>query len=191
MSHSDKEKWDKKYTEMQGLLERRLPSELLSAFFENAPGRRALDLACGSGRHTLFLAENGFDVDAVDLSTVALEALRSAANTDRVSVIEADLDTYVPAPGAYDLIVITNFLDRALMKRAEAALKPGGVMIVETYMADARNERADANPDFLLADRELLTIFGTGFTVLDYREGWNSPQEKYRMRTQGIAVRKT
>lgn len=175
---------------MQGLLQRRPAGELLSDFSDNTPGKRALDLACGSGRHTLFLAEHGFEVDAVDISTVALDALRLVAPADRVTIIEADLDTFVLANRTYDLIVKTNFLDRALIERAKTALTSGGVMIVETYMADARNERADANPDFLLADKELLTIFDTGFTLLDYREGWNSPHEKYRMRTQGIAVKK-
>ncbi|UFS61445.1 methyltransferase domain-containing protein [Sulfurimonas sp. HSL-3221] len=190
MAQKDKEKWDKKYTEMEGLLERRPPSELVSTHAAEAPGARALDLACGGGRHSLYLADEGFSVDAVDISTVALAALREKADLDKINLIEADLDTFVPDAETYDMIVKTNFLDRGLIARAKAALKPGGIMVLETYMADAGNEKPDSNPDFLLQKEELKSLFGEGFSVLEYKEFWNEPHEKYRMRKQAIAVRK-
>jgi len=190
VAQKDKEKWDRKYTEMEGLLERRPPSELVSAHAADAPGSRALDLACGGGRHSLYLADRGFTVDAVDISTVALAALREQANLEHINLIEADLDTFVPEGEAYDMIVKTNFLDRGLIGRAKAALKPGGIMVVETYMADEGNEKPDSNPDFLLQKEELKSLFGEGFTVLEYKEFWNEPHEKYRMKKQAIAVRK-
>lgn len=190
MAQKDKAKWDKKYTEMEGLLERRPPSELVSAHAAEAPGTKALDLACGGGRHSLYLAERGFTVDAVDISTVALAALREKADLEHINLVEADLDTFVPEGEAYDMIVKTNFLDRDLIGRAKAALKPGGIMVVETYMADEGNEKPDSNPDFLLQKEELKSLFGEGFTVLEYKEFWNEPHEKYRMKKQAIAVRK-
>lgn len=190
MSHGDKEKWDRKYAEMSGLLDVRPPSELLRTFYSDAPGRRALDLACGGGRHALYLADRGFIVDAVDISAVALDALRAKADPERITLIEADLDDFAPDDGTYDLIVKTNFLDRMLIARAQKALRPGGIMIVETYMADTANEKPDSNPDFLLQKGELLTLFSEGFEVLEYRESWNEPHEKYRMRKQGVAARK-
>jgi 2-polyprenyl-3-methyl-5-hydroxy-6-metoxy-1,4-benzoquinol methylase len=190
VAQKDKAKWDKKYTEMEGLLERRPPSELVSAHAAEAPGTKALDLACGGGRHSLYLAERGFTVDAVDISTVALAALREKADLEHINLVEADLDTFVPEGEAYDMIVKTNFLDRDLIGRAKAALKPGGIMVVETYMADEGNEKPDSNPDFLLQKEELKSLFGEGFTVLEYKEFWNEPHEKYRMKKQAIAVRK-
>lgn len=190
MAQKDKAKWDKKYTEMEGLLERRPPSELVSAHTAEAPGTKALDLACGGGRHSLYLAERGFTVDAVDISTVALAALREKADLEHINLVEADLDTFVPEREAYDMIVKTNFLDRDLIGRAKVALKPGGIMVVETYMADEGNEKPDSNPDFLLQKEELKSLFGEGFTVLEYKEFWNEPHEKYRMKKQAIAVRK-
>lgn len=190
VSLEDKEKWDKKYTQMSGLLQQRPPSALISRHFGDAPGKKALDLACGGGRHALFLSEKGFEVDAVDISVIALEALREKADLSKINVIEADLDTYAPAAGAYDLIVKTNYLDRDLIERAKSALKPGGILIVETYMADEGNEKPDSNPDYLLQKEELPSFFTEGFTVLDYSEFWNEPHEKYRMKKQGIAVRK-
>ncbi|MHC3994632.1 class I SAM-dependent methyltransferase [Thiomicrolovo sp. ZZH C-3] len=190
MAQKDKEKWDRKYTEMEGLLDRRAPSDLVSAHAAEAPGTKALDLACGGGRHSLYLADEGFSVDAVDISTVALAALREKADLDKINLIEADLDTFVPDAETYDMIVKTNFLDRGLIARAKAALKPGGIMVAETYMADEGNEKPDSNPDFLLRKEELKSLFGEGFTVLEYKEFWNEPHEKYRMKKQAIAVRK-
>lgn len=190
MSQKDKEKWDKKYTEMAGLLQMRPPSELVSRFLDEVPGHNALDLACGGGRHSMYLAEKGFSVDAVDISTVALKALRQKADLGRINIIEADLDTFTPTQNAYDLIVKTNYLDRPLIERAKAALKPGGIMIVETYMADAQNEKPDSNPDYLLQKDELPSLFKEGFSVLEYKEFWNEPHEKYRMKKQAIAVKK-
>lgn len=190
MSQQDRVKWDKKYTEMEGLLAPRPPSALVSTYAAQSPDKRALDLACGGGRHALYLAEQDFSVDAVDISTVALDALRPAADSAAITIIEADLDTFTPQKDTYDLIVKTNYLDRPLIERAKAALKPGGIFIVETYMADPGNEKPDSNPDFLLGKEELLTLFGEGYEILDYQEGWNEPHEKYRMKKQGIAVRK-
>lgn len=190
MSQQDKIKWDKKYTQMQALLSARPPSPLVSTYAGLTPGQRALDLACGGGRHALYLAQQGFRVDAVDISTVALEALRRAAGNANITLIEADLDTFEIIKAAYDLIIKTNYLDRNLIARAQAALKPGGIMIVETYMADPGNEKPDANPDFLLAPLELHTRFDNGFDVLEYKEFWNEPHEKYRMKKQAIAAKK-
>jgi len=190
VSLQDKEKWDRKYTEMAGLLQKRPPSELVSSFHGEVPGTRALDLACGGGRHALYLAEKGFDVDAVDISPIALDALRSHADLEKINIIEADLDTFVPEVGAYDLIVKTNYLDRSLIERAKKSLKTGGIMIIETYMADEGNEKPDSNPAFLLQKEELPSFFKEGYTVLAYKEFWNEPHEKYRMKKQAIAVRK-
>ncbi len=190
MAEKDKVKWDNKYGEMPSLLEKRPPSKTVSAFYADAPGKRALDLACGGGKHTLFLSGHGFFVDAVDISAVALEALREKADAKKVTIIEADLDTYTPEKERYDLIVKTNYLDRELIERAKDALRPGGIFIVETYMEDDANEKKNSNPEFLLKKGELLKIFSDDFDILEYREFWNEPFEKYRMRKQAIAARK-
>jgi len=190
MAEKDRIKWNRKFREHPELLQKRAPSALVEAFERFAPVRTALDLACGGGRHTLFLAEKGFHVDAVDISAVALEALARQTDPDKVTLIEADLDTFTPE-GPYGLIVKTNFLDRALIERAKTALAPGGIFIVETYMEDPLNEKKDSNPNFLLAEGELRNLFGDGYELLDYREFWNEPHEIFRMRKQAAAVRKT
>jgi len=190
MSLKDKEKWNKKFQEMPDLLAPRPPSALVKRFAQNGTGKEALDLACGGGRHTLFLSGVGFHVDAVDISSVALKRLTSKINPSLVTLYEADLDSYMPEYGKYDLIVKTNYLDRDLIERAKAGLKKGGIFIVETYMEDDANEKKESNPDFLLKKDELPGIFEEGFDLLAYETFWNETYEKYRMKKAAIAVRK-
>ena len=189
MAQHDREKWDEKYADIPDLLDARPPSKFVRDYHDRCEGMQALDLACGSGRHTLFLSEKGFLVDAVDISTVALEKLADKMG-DSVTLIEADLDAYVPKRNHYDMIVMTNFLDRDLIARCYDALKDGGVFVVETYMEDDENEKQDSNPNFLLREDELVQIFYNGFKRLTYDEFWNEDFEKYRMKKQAIVVQK-
>lgn len=190
MSDSDREKWDNKYRQKPDLLKMRPPSPMLKKYLHFSRGRQALDLACGSGRNTLFLASEGYHVDAVDISPVALAHLRQQVDTSCVSLTEADLDTFVPEQERYDLVVMANYLDRTLIERTLNQLPAGALFIVETYMDHPDNEKKDSNPAFLLQSGELKKIFeGTG-DILGYEEFWNEPHELYKMRKQAIAVLK-
>ena len=190
MSIKDKEKWNRKYTEKPTLLESRPPSPMLESHLHLIEGNCALDLACGSGRHTRFLAENGFCVDAVDISSVALEQLSKTLSNNSVTLIEADLDSFIPQEDRYDLAVMTNYLDRPLITRTAQRLKPGAFFFVETYMVHPQNEKKDSNPDFLLKAGELKTFFDNTFSVIAYEEFWNESYELYKMRKQSIMIKK-
>ena len=103
---------------------------------------RALDLACGEGRNALWLAEQGWTVTAVDFSAVALERGRSAAGGDAVSWVEADVLTWTPPAGAFDLVALVylHLEDderRAVLARSVASLAPGGTLVVIGH--DRRN----------------------------------------------------
>ena len=190
MSEFDREKWNRKYKEKPALLESRPPSPMVAEYALKTKGRNAIDLACGNGRNTIFLAVNGFHVDAVDISSVALKDLQCRVKKLDVALLESDLDTFVPETHRYDLAVMTNYLDRALIVRMAEALKRGGLFIIETYMVHPENEKKDSNPDFLLDKEELLELFNGDFDILEYREFWNEPHELYKMCKQGIAVQK-
>lgn len=190
MSQKDRLKWERKYAEQAELLKPRDPSALLVDFYKEAAGKSALELACGTGRNALFLARNGFMVDAVDISKRALDILKKRAEGLNLNIIEADLDEFDIEDGRFDLVVITNYLDRDLIKRAAKALKPNGVFITETYMEHRQNEKPDSNPDYLLRPGELKELFGEGFDILEYKEFWNGPDELYKMRKQGIVAKK-
>ena len=188
MAIKDKIKWDKKYQEKRELLNLRPPSKLVELAASKLNGGRALDLACGSGRHTIYLREHNFLVDAVDISKIALDALSKRVDGG-VNLIEADLDEFEIKANYYDLIVKTNFLDRGLIKRAKSGLREGGIFVVETYLEDKENEKKDSNPNFLLKKGELLEIF-KDYEIIEYKEFWNEPYELYRMKKAGIAAKK-
>ena len=190
MSQEDKRKWDQKYQQMQTLLEPRVPSKYLTQYYQNATIGKALDLACGSGRHSIFLAEKGFEVDGIDISSVALETLAKRAKVLPIHIIEADLETYEMPKEHYNLIIKTNFLDKSLIHKAKQSLKSGGIFIIETYMEDQDNEKKNSNPDFLLQKEELKSFFDDSFEVLAYHEFWNESYEKYKMKKQAIVVKK-
>jgi len=188
MAHEDKIKWDNKYLNNANLLEKRPPSKILKEYISNAPSNNALDLACGSGRNSIFLAQNGFSVDSIDISTIALDHLKNlSANLD-INPLLADLDSFTPDK-SYDLILMINFLDRDLIKRAKEWLNKDAIFIVETYMRDKANQKQNSNPDFLLKSGELKEIFKE-FDIIEYREFYNEPHELYRMKKSSIVAKR-
>ncbi len=188
MSQKDKLKWDKKYQETTSLLKDREPSENLKKIVEKTKGKKALDVASGAGRNSIYLANNGFDVEALDISSVALEVLNNKGFKN-ISCKLVDLDEYEIPKNNYDLIVMTNFLDRNLIPKLSNALKIDGVLFIETYMEDELNEKISSNPDFLLKKDELKTFFNDNFELLVYDEFLNT-EELYKMKKQFIAIRK-
>jgi len=148
----------------------------LRAIFESqrwdVPPGRALDIACGSGRHALFLAERGFEVTAVDISPVALArgAERARKKSLSISWQQADLENCTLEAATYGLIVNIDYLQRSLLPVIKAALKVGGFVIFETYLIDQQTIGHPKNPNYLLQHNELLESF-RDFRVLYYREG--------------------
>ena len=190
MSEFDRKKWNRKYHEKPALLASRPPSPMVEKYAFNTEGQYAIDLACGNGRNTLFLAEQGFHVDAVDISSVALENLQQRIEGLDITLLEKDLDTFIPTPNYYDIAIMTNYLNRELIFRMLKALKKNGIFIIETYMEHPDNEKKDSNPDFLLQKGELKTFFDDSFTILEYTESWNEGHELYKMYKQGIVTKK-
>lgn len=194
MSQQDRQKWDEKYIKKSELLRPREASENIRKFVEKSTGAKALDLACGAGRNTIYLAKHGYEVDALDIAEAALDALAAEAHREEVSALVnaqlADLDTFTPATETYELIIMMNYLDRGLIVRAQEGLKREGLFIVETYMEDEGNEKKDSNAENLLKKGELKTLFDDGFDVLFYEEFENEAYELYSMRKQAIVVRK-
>lgn len=173
MALDDQARWDRQYLESDG---REKPAAFLKEILDNGrwdivPGR-ALDLACGTGRNALFLAEKGFAVTAVDISRVGLEhgARRARERSLSISWQQADLESFELPRVAYDLIVNINFLQRALIPQIKSALITGGHIIFETYLIDQQTIGHPKNPNYLLAHDELLEHF-RDLRILYSREG--------------------
>ena len=161
----DRIKWNARYGGA-GYMFSFTPSRFLAQSLELvrrlAPGRRALDIACGEGRNGIFLAQNGFEVTAVDISErgLAKGISRAAELGVQVNFVQADLESY-QLGGSYDLIVNFNFLLRPLIAPMVDALAPGGIIVMETIMNAPSLEGAHTR-NFLLDQGELETLF-SGF----------------------------
>ncbi len=173
----DKERWNKKYLEypMPGHV-----TPILEKYLNHANSGHALDIACGTGRNTHFLADNGFSVDAVDFSDYALSKVKK--NT-LINKIDADLDKYNITPKNYDLIVNVNYLNRRLSSQIKDALKPGGVVVFETFLvAHGEFFHQTTNMDYLLRKNELLhTFIGLDVIYYEEREDVNLRGEKVKL----------
>jgi tellurite methyltransferase len=131
-----------------------------------------LDIAAGRGRNAFALARAGHSVVAVDYSTEAMRLLAATARDARLAIwpIVANLDSFHLKDEAFDAIVNINFLDRALFPNFVRALRPGGVLIADTFLIDQSAIGHPRDPRFLLAHGELRTLAG-GLDIEEYREG--------------------
>jgi SAM-dependent methyltransferase len=134
----------------------------------------ALDVACGRGRNALWLAARGLSVDAVDRDADAIAALQAAA-LDRGLVVHArvaDLESGTPdiPPAAFDVVVVTHYLHRPLFPALIAALKPGGLLVYETFTRAQAARGKPSNPAFLLEPGELRRLVAP-LEIVAEREG--------------------
>lgn len=170
----EREEWNRRY-EGAELLWTATPNQMLVGEVEHLPAGRALDVACGEGRNAVWLAEKGWSVTGVDFSDVALGKARRLAQARGVSVdwVLADLRSYHPRPGAYDLVVVLYLHLPADERRTvhlacTSSLRPGGVLIVLGHdvsnLTDGYGGPQDVSilftPDDVVAD-----LAGTGVTI--------------------------
>ena len=150
------------------------PSEFLVEQAGLLPeGGRALDVAMGSGRNAVYLASLGFEVTGVEISAEACEQALATARAAgvRIKAVCADLESYTVSEAAFDVVINFNYLQRELCPRLAAALKPGGVLVFETFTTEQRQFGWGPKHDgFLLRPGELRELF-PGLEVLVYREG--------------------
>lgn len=135
-----------------------------------ATGGTVLDLACGSGRHSRYLAALGFRVEALDRDETALASL---ADVENVTTRHADVEEG-PWPyhmHRFDGIVVTNYLHRPLLPLLINALDEGGVLIYETFMIGNERFGKPSNPHFLLRTGELLEVVRRRLHVVAFEEG--------------------
>jgi SAM-dependent methyltransferase len=149
------------------------PSEWIARFAHLVrPGGTVLDIACGLGRHMrLFNAKN----HAVTGMDKAPDAAEAAARLGEA--IRADIENHPwPLSGrSFDGVVVTNYLWRPLWPQILASVRPGGVLLYETFAQGNEVYGKPSRPDFLLAPGELLEVC-RGWTVVAYEHGvFNQP----------------
>jgi SAM-dependent methyltransferase len=169
MGVDDAARWDERHAaHAQG--ENAEPIAFLRDHLALLPRGSAIDLACGAGRNAVWLARQGFDVLAVDVSTEALAQVEQRARAEGVSVrtLQRDLAVDGLPAGEWDLVVDTYFLERSLFDAMRRALRPGGALIFETFTM-RHAERTGFNRRWCLEPGELLRAF-SGLRIAAYRE---------------------
>ncbi|MDE0459492.1 MAG: methyltransferase domain-containing protein [Chromatiales bacterium] len=181
MSDADRERWNARYASGE-YAARTHPSPLLAAWIDRLPRGRALDVACGLGRNAIHLAANGFAVDAMDISGVALAGARRRAESAGVAVnwIETDLERPDIARDAYDVIVVARFLDRPLIPSLVDALRPGGHIVYEHHYISPVDVGGPSSRRFRARPNELLERF-RALRVLSFEEGLVDDPDGSRM----------
>ena len=129
----------------------------------------AIDLACGSGRHALWLATLGWQVTAVDRNSDLAGALQAAGV--RFQCLDLEGPEWPLQDAQADLVVVSNYLYRPRLAEIGALVRPGGLLIYETFGVGNAAYGKPSNPDFLLAPGELTAVFASTFEPLDSFDG--------------------
>ena len=131
-----REDWDRKYAAQERLWSDRPNRTVVAELSGLAPGR-ALDLACGEGRHAVMLAGLGWDVTGVDFSEIAIAKARARSVEEELDIqfVCADLLRYDPEPAAFDLVLVVYLQipsaeRRVVLAEAASALAPGGLLVL-------------------------------------------------------------
>ena len=175
--------WDERYTSSGGELQE--PAPLLVEAVEHVSPGRALDLACGLGRHAIFLARLGWQVTAVDSSTVAIEQVRGHGLVIDARLADLEKGEFSIDPNAYDLICDFLYLQRSLFPQIRAGVRPGGLFVAAIHMADPDPQVKPMNPAYLLDPGELQREFA-GWEILHYAE----KQDAHRRRVAELVARR-
>jgi len=182
-THSLQQKWNNIYQQAEG--EPNVAEVLQHNHYLLPTKGDALDLACGRGGNALLMAEKGLSVKAWDISEVAIDKLTARA-LDKGLTVDAQVRDVIknpPEPNSLDVLFVSHFLSRSLCPALYEAIKPGGLLMYQTFCEQKVSDSGPNNPDYLLADNELLSLF-EGMKVRVYREEALLGQHDVGMRNQ-------
>jgi SAM-dependent methyltransferase len=149
-----------------------------------APGSRVLDLACGAGRHMQYLRQRGHLPLGVDRSEEALQAAGAWGDT-----LLADIENGPwPLDGQqFGAVVVTHYLWRPLWPRITDSVRPGGVLLYETFAQGHETVGRPSRADFLLAPGELLQVAAqAGLRVIAYEDGFLPEPARFVQRMAAV-----
>lgn len=168
-----KDQWDKRYQRPTYVFGKS-PARFLSENYQFIPFESSvLDMGMGEGRNAVFLAQKGYRVTGIDISSVAVKKAHLLAEEFGVKFkgIVASLNDYKISPGSFDAIICFYYVDRSLIERMKSWLKPGGILVYEAHTLSEMksNKTAEQNPDYYLKEQELLHLF-KGMQILKFEE---------------------
>lgn len=165
-----KKKWNEIYSE--DISSKKQPVFVLSEYGYLLPtSGNALDVACGLGVNSIYLAQHGLHVDAWDISEQAIDRIKRFCKTQHLDIAAKVRDVHErpPEKNLFDVICISYFLDRTITEDIISALKPNGLLFYQTFIHEKVSPQGPKNPDFRLEQNELLNLFSS-LHVLVYQE---------------------
>ena len=172
MSDADRRKWDARYARADFRASAEASPFLQAHCSRITPGR-ALELACGAGRNAIYLAQQGFSVDAIDISEQGLQHARTGAERAGVEVnwMRADLLAGDAFPrDDYQLIVMTHFVAPRLLANLGHHLTAGGWLLVEEHLRWPAPVAGPGSDRFRVAPGELYEAV-PDLEAVEYFEG--------------------
>ena len=165
---NDQSRWDK-YYDIEGFLYGIEPIPFLKDNINLLPKNKALDLAMGEGRNGVYLATQGFDVLGLDISPIGLNKAKQRANhlNTKIETRVVDLENYQLEKNSYDLVICTYYMNRCLFGQIKDSLRPGGMVLIETFNTDFL-KYSRFPQKYLLKRNELLEIFKE-FKIIRYQ----------------------
>ncbi|WHY89592.1 class I SAM-dependent methyltransferase [Neobacillus cucumis] len=169
-----RKKWNIKHQDCLNKLDVPAPNPRLKNLYPYLLGGIALDLASGLGGNSLYLASLNYQVQAIDISEVAINYLQEQAAKDKRNIIPqvcdlTELNNLRWEDNSIDLAVITYYLDRSLFPMLKKFIKEEGYLFFETYYLKSQNENQGISKQYKLEPQELLEEF-RGWKVLLFEE---------------------
>ncbi|WP_078427898.1 methyltransferase domain-containing protein [Alkalihalobacterium alkalinitrilicum] len=170
---NSREKWNQKYEDRLKFHELPAPNSRLQKLIPYLNGGTALDLACGLGANSIFLAKQKYKVESFDISEIAIQHLKEQVEKNKLTInpTSCDLTNMSFLNGKtnlFDLVVITYYLDRSLFPLIPSLIKDDGYFFMETFYLTANSQHKVSN-QYKLQSGELLSIF-SDWHVLFYEE---------------------
>jgi tellurite methyltransferase len=190
MSQQDRDKWNHRYATDSN--RKNNPVELLVDWLPKLPRGRALDVACGAGRNALLLAQTGYRVDAIDISSEGLDLARQKAESQGLEItwIEQDLDEPGEFDRNYDLIVVMWYVNLPLITRLCDSLAPGGHLVCEEHLITEQEVIGPATRSFRVAPGALRNAV-SDLDILSYEESVKPIAEGGQVASARVVAKKT
>ena len=182
--HPDRLRWNARYSGdfTPSFTPHPLASEALALPMPDGP---VLELASGPSGSALLAAAAGRPVTAVDASDIALGLLGGEARRrgidGLITLVQADLGSWRPAPAAFSLVLCTGYWDRAVFGYATTAVRDGGLLGWEALTEAARRDRPQLPAEWCVGPDEPASLLPPGFVVLSQQDAGPEPLARRRL----------